>query len=105
MMRIGGAPNSAPHAQCFYLRTTRMKGRTDADGRATAAAAVGARTKKDGRECNQRSGGGYAAAAPTYSEDEDVRVRRAKEGRKNWREARFNAWARSASSHRKSVDP
>ena len=60
-----------------------MKGRTDADGRAAAAAVVGARTKKDGRECNQRSGGGgYAAAAPTYSEDEDVRVRRAKEGRK-----------------------
>ena len=61
-----------------------MKGRTDADGRAAAAVVVGARTKKDGRECNQRSGGSYAAAAPTYSEDEDVR--RAKEGRKYWRE-------------------
>ena len=85
-MRIGGAPSSAPHAQCFYLRTTRMKGRTDADGRAAAAVVVvvGARTKKDGRECNHRSGGSYAAAAPTYSEDEDVR--RAKEGRKYWRE-------------------
>ena len=45
-----------------------------------ATGVVGARTKKDGRECNQRSGGGNAAAVPTYSENEDVRW--AKEGRK-----------------------
>ena len=101
------------YAQCFYLRTTSTKGRTqtrtDDDG--CGAALVKARAEKEGR---------VLSAAPTYSEDEDAgRKEGRKEGRSerrsggretDWlaaclpsKEAGFEAWARSASSHQRSV--